>query len=264
MSRERNGVATYLYCVVQREVAPSLAKVPPGLSGMGRPRVLAPGGRLWVIAADASVSLYGAEPIARGLRDLPWVSARAVAHEAVIEFFAKAGPTIPFRLFTLFTSDARALAHISKRRTEIARVFRRIAGRQEWGLRIRFDPERALPRPPAGAQHKTVLRGSGTRFLLRRKKAQDTVQQRSRRARAEANRIFQDLTRQADDARRRTPSEGEGRTPIVLEAAFLLKPKQARRFCQVVRRVAARLAQEGCDVTLTGPWPPYNFVGRPA
>ncbi len=264
MRRDRNGVATYLYCIVQRGVAPSLARVPPGLPGMGRPRVLAAGRALWVIAADAPISLYGAEPIARGLRDLPWVSARALAHEAVIEFFAKATPTIPFRLFTLFTGDARALAHLCKRRSGIARVFRRIAGRQEWGLRIRFNPKRALSRPSADTRDKTAPRGSGTRFLLRKRQAQDSLRQRSRRVRAEATQVFHHLRRQADDARRRTPSEGEGGTPIVLEAAFLLKPKHAGRFRQVVQQAAARLAQEGCDVTLTGPWPPYNFVGRPA
>jgi len=46
----------------------------------------------------------------------------------------------------------------------------------------------------------------------------------------------------------------------VLDAAFLLAPSRLARFKKVARATAARLARHGYELTLSGPWPPYNFV----
>ncbi len=67
---KRTSSATYLYCLVQSKQPPSLARVPPGLPGIGKPRALAAGELLWLIASDAPLALYGKEPIEAGLTDL--------------------------------------------------------------------------------------------------------------------------------------------------------------------------------------------------
>ncbi len=261
MRQERRGTATYLYCLVQAREAPSLAQVPPGLPGMGVPRALHAGGSLWIIAASAPLSRYEAGRIERGLGDLQWVSACAMAHEAVVEFFAASAASIPLKLFTLFSTDGRALGHIRRKRAALEGIFRRIAGRQEWGLRVYFDPSHALTRSRRDAAHEAAPRGAGTRFLLRKQEERGRVGRLVRGARAEAGRIFHQLTRHADGARRRTAEAGDGRGSILLDAAFLVPARRVGRFQRLVRSAETRLAQDGYRLTLTGPWPPYNFVG---
>lgn len=262
--RQRDGTATYLYCLVHARRAPSLARAPRGLPGMGPPRLLDAGEGLWLVVADAPLDRYGAAPIERGLRDLRWVSARAVAHEAVVEHAARAGTVLPMKLFTLFAGDDRALAHVGRTRRKIDRLLARVADRDEWGVRLSLDEARARRGIAAGAGRRAGPAATGTAFLLRKKGEQDAVRRLVERAREEAERVFEDLARRADDARRHTPPQAPGAVRVLLDAAFLVPARQAARFRGAVRLLGARLARDGFQLTLTGPWPPYNFVAEPA
>ena len=114
-----------------------------GLPGLGKPRLLDAGTGLWIVAGDAPLPQYGEASIARGLTDLEWVSTCAIAHESVVERWIRAQAVVPMKLFTIFESDERALAYIRQQRRRLDRIIRRVAGRCEWGVRIR------LSSPPA-------------------------------------------------------------------------------------------------------------------
>jgi hypothetical protein len=229
---------------------------------MGRPRALAAGGALWLVAADAPVARYGAVPIERGLRDLEWVSRCAVAHEAVVEHVGRSGPVVPMKLFTLFSSDARAVGHIRPRRRRLERVLARVAGCQEWGVRVSLDPARAAALARPASRGATSRLHAGTRFLLRKRDEQAAHRRLAARARADVQRAFRELTRLARDARRRPPLPVDGQPVALLDAAYLVPATRVTRFRTAVGQIARRLGSRGCAVTLTGPWPPYNFVGR--
>jgi hypothetical protein len=252
-----SDTATYLYCVAAAGTAPRLARAPRGLPEMARARALRVAPGLWLVVADAPLSRYGRAPIETGLRDLDWVSRCAVAHEAVVEHVARGGASVvPMKMFTLFGDDARAVAHVGRLRKKIDGVLRRIAGRQEWGLRVTLDERRALSRG-AGAGNGGPT--SGTAFLLQKKAEKDAARRLAARARGEADRLFDHLKGHADDARRRrTTADTPGR--LLLEAAFLVPVARARAFRAETARRARALAPEGYDLSLSGPWPPYSFV----
>ncbi len=258
--------ATYLYCLVRGPREPSLAGAPPGLPGLSPLRALDAGGGLWLIAAGAPLSQYGSEEIQRRLSDLSWVSDRALAHEAVIEHFAGAGAVLPMKLFTLFSSDERALASIvgggdgPESRERLDRVLDRVDGRVEWGIRVRLDDARA--REVLAAEARAAgSQGSGKAFLLRKKLEQDASRELAVRLRAEMDAAFAELAAGAAEAVRREPAaspESGGR--LLLDAAFLVSRERGAEFEAIVERCAGRLAPRACDVTLTGPWPPYHFI----
>jgi hypothetical protein len=254
--------ATYLYCLVRDPREPSPAGVPLGLPGLSPPRALALGDGLWLIVASAPLSQYGSEEIRRRLSDLSWVSDRALAHEEVIEHFSGARAVLPMKLFTLFASDERAAAHVRERREGLDRVLDRVDGRVEWGVRIRLDDVRA--REVLAAEARDTAGGrSGTAFLLRKKLEQDASRELAGRLRAEMDDAFAELAAGASEAVRREPAatpESGGR--LLLDAAFLVPTQRGAEFEAIVERCAARLAPRACDVTLTGPWPPYNFIAE--
>lgn len=254
--------ATYLYCLVSAPKPPSLRGAPAGLPGAGKPRALDAGRGLWLVAADAPLDRYGAAPIEKGLQDLAWVSSVAVPHEAVVEHLSKAGTVVPMKLFTLFHSDERALAHVARQRRHIDRLVERFEGREEWGLRMVLDEVSALQRARSEAQ--AASGGSpGAAFLLRKKKEQDAAREVLDGARVRADALFEELSRRADDARRRPPPPGEVGKRVLLDAAFLLPRQKAKAFQAAVRAQAKKLGALGYQLTLTGPWPPYNFTGEP-
>jgi hypothetical protein len=252
--------ATYVYCVVASPGRPALGRTPRGLPGSDAPRVLDAGGGLWAVVADAPLDRYGSEPIERGLANLDWVSACAVGHEAVIEHATRHGTTIPLKLFTLFASDARALAHLAEIRGRLDRLVRRLAGRNEWGVRVLLDEAKARERMSEGAVRATAGVSAGKRFLLLKKSQRQAVQALAARGRVEIDRVFETLARHADDAHRRPPGDGEAFARLLLDAAFLVRDTRVSRFRAAAKTAATRLERLGFDVTLSGPWPPYNFV----
>jgi hypothetical protein len=256
------STATYLYCLVRAPKAPSLSQAPTGLPGAGKPRALDAGGGLWLVAADAPLDRYGEKPIEKGLQDLAWVSSCAMPHEAVVEHLAKAGTVLPMKLFTLFHSDARALQHVARQRRRIDKLVERIAGREEWGLRVSLDELAALDR--ARSEARAGASGStGAAFLLRKKKEQDAARELLQKARGRADALFGELSETADESRRRPPPPGEIGKRVLLDAAFLLRHAKAKSFQTRVREQAKKLGKLGYQLTLTGPWPPYSFVVDP-
>jgi hypothetical protein len=253
----RDEMATYVYAVVESPAPPDLAGAPAGLPGAGAPRLLALGPGLWVVVADAPLASYGSEALAGAMADLSWVSDRAMAHEAMIEHLAADGTVVPMKLFTLFANDERALAELGARRDELGRALVRIAGCAEWGVRILWHEARARQAPPPDAASGAV---SGRDFLLRKKQVQDAVREHGRAARAESERLFGELAGLARDSRRRPPLDEETGARMLLDANFLVPAAATADFEQAVRRSAGRLAEAAGELTLSGPWPAYNFV----
>jgi len=251
---------TYLYCLVAAERRPSLAGAPRGLPGTGGLRALEAGGGLWLVVADAPLSAYGSEPIERNLRDFEWVALRGAAHARVVEYFARRITTLPMKLFTLFNSDERALAHVRGDAARVRRVIERVTGHAEWGVRVRLDAalvkKRVAKRPAAAATGGSA----GTKFLLAKKQERDVARDVVREGRAAVEEAYEALANVADATRRRPAGELDG-TRVVLDAALLVPPGRLPSFKRLARRAASGLAAHGYRLSVTGPWPAYNFVG---
>jgi len=252
--------ATYVYCLVRSAAPPSLDHGPEGLPRTAPLRLLPMGGDLWIVVTDAPLPEYSGNEIESRLSDLSWVSDRALAHEAVVEHCAAMGPVLPMKLFTLFRKDERAIGHLGRQRQEIDRLLDRIAGRQEWGVRILFREDDAR-RKAVAAVGDGNRPSSGTSFLLRKKAEKESARDLAAGLRAEVDQAYEELARRASEARRRAPDAGEMGARLLLDAAFLVPSGEGEAFEAEVQRLAERLGERCCEVTLTGPWPPYNFLG---
>ena len=258
----KRSTALYLYCVVRAVRAPSLARAAPGLPGAARPTAHRLARSLWLITAAVPLDLYGPQPLEARLQDLEWVSEAAVAHEGVVEHFSRArgAVVIPTKLFTMFSSLERAIEEVGDARAAIERAMKHIAGSEEWGIRILRKP--AAARPAASARTKRPT--SGAAFLAARKDARDATASQRQAAIAAADAAFDRLGRHARDAKRRQRRREPGDNPPVLEAAFLVRAGARARFKAEARRQAAACAAAGAELTISGPWPAYNFVAAEA
>ena len=253
----KGTTAVYLYCLVRAGRKPALGRAPAGLPRASRPEAHRLAGSLWLITAAVPLDLYGPPHLEARLRDLEWVSEAAIAHEAVVEHFVRArgAVVIPMKLFTMFSSIQRAIAEVGQGRAAIARAMKHIAGSEEWGVRI---TRKMVATPPAsGAPTRPA---SGAAFLTARKAARDASAHLKVLALAAADAAFTRLSRHAKDARRRERTHEPGTNPPVLDAAFLVTARARARFKAEARRQAAACAASGAELTLTGPWPAYNFV----
>jgi hypothetical protein len=256
------GTGTYVYCVVAAPRAPRLStvsRVPAGLPGAGRVRLLDLERGLYLVVADVPLARYGEAAIHRGLSDLEWVSRAAVAHEVVVESFIDATAVLPMKLLTIFNSDERALEHIRADRSRIDALVKRVANHYEWGVRVVLDRTRAAE---AAVPARTRAAGaSGVAYLSRKKAQRDASTELAERAREAVAALYDRLSAQSRVARRRAATElpAHGGPPL-LDAAFLVPRSRSKTFRALAAREARALARHGYGLTLTGPWPPYTFV----
>ncbi|MBI1853128.1 MAG: GvpL/GvpF family gas vesicle protein [Planctomycetes bacterium] len=262
--RDETSRAVYLYGLVRSSKRLSLARGPDGMPDGSRPRLLDAGRALWVVVSDVPLSRYGEAPLEKGLHDLEWVSRCALAHESVLERFVEKDALIPTKLFTIFASDARVLTHVERTRAELDDIVRRVSGCSEWSVRVIVDEEKALRAAVVRSSAKVGPGQSGAGFLRHKKAMRDAVRDLQTLARTTANDLFANL---AKFARARAPVRTLlGGPRLVLDAAFLVPFGATARFRGATKRFSTKrggLGREALKVTVSGPWPPYHFVGGP-
>lgn len=254
--------ATYLYCLVRPAPGGTLEEAlegaPEGVPGASRLRIVPVDGDVSVIATDVPLPAYGQAEIDARLQDLDWVSDRALGHEAVVGHLAGSGAVaavLPMKLFTLFADEGRAVEHLRRDLPRTRELLDRVTGRLEWGVRVHHDPQRAAETVDAAPAEAA----SGRDFLVRKRRLRDAARRAPEAAAAAAEEAFGRLASRVAESRRRSV---EGRGQLLLDAAFLVPREERETFLAEVDAAARSLADAACELTLTGPWPPYNFVGE--
>ena len=249
--------ATYLYCVVKAGKKPSVHEAPDGLLEAGRPEAIQVAPSVWMVVADVPTDVYSGASLESVLADLDRVGQIAVGHEAVVEYFARQRSltVIPLKLFTMFSSREKAAADIEQRRTTIERTMKRIAGAEEWGVRVfradaRASTHREQPAPVT----------SGAACLAAKKRVRDEARAARVAAAEAATRVFEELSGIARDAHRRLDAPATAATPPLLDAAFLVPLEKRVVFQKAAKREADACERAGAELTLTGPWPAYHFA----
>jgi len=254
---------TYVYCLIAADRRPSVRRRFTRLPAMGPVRLLDVGRGLWLVVADAPLDRYGEETINRKLSDLDWVSRAAVVHEAVVESFIDERAVLPMKLFTIFTSDDRALDQVRGDRRRVDAMVKRVANHIEWGVRV------TLVRPGAKAAKSVAPRRpspqkaarTGVSYLSRKKAQRDAALELAEHARETVAELYDRLAARSTLARRRMTSELAAQGgPLLLDGAFLVPRSRGTAFRALVTREARRLGRVGYQITMSGPWPPYTFV----
>ena len=248
--------ATYVYCIVSSRTPLSTTHTPPGPPGTGDVRTLEVRPHRYAVVSDGPLDQFGERPLASHLSDLDWVSRAAVEHEAVVaSFMPQCDAVVPMKLFTLFANDARALEQLRAGWTRVERVIRRLAGHEEWGVRLVFDEHRAP------ADDTSTDASSGRSYLLAKRRQQATAVARTTNMRKVAGDVLKALRPLTKDERQRaiaTPPDSRSR--LLLDAAFLVPRGKAVRFRTAATRHAKKVGPAGFALQVTGPWPPYSFV----
>ena len=217
------------------------------------PRLLSIDRDVWAVVADAPLERFTGEALQQEMQDVESISRHAFAHAEVIEFFFRRCPVIPLKLFTLFSSDAKARSDVRSRLASLKRMFAALRGLEEWGVRI-----------IAGEVEAEMARtlDSGHDYLQLKKRLHEQTSAPSRRTMRAVDSALRSLGRLASKTRKQTfPPTGRGR-PYVGGASFLVSAKRRAAWQKQVASVERKLAAEGHRLEVSGPWPPYHFVSK--
>ncbi len=157
----------YVYCATRGSVPPgTLAKLPP-MPDADKPRLLPIADTLSLVVADVPAESYQAAAIEARLGDLDWVARCGAAHHGVIEALGRKRGVVPFRLFTLFSSAARARSTLARKARRIADALDKVTAKREWALKI-SKPDPALTAARNAADSPAPPQATGTSFLQRK------------------------------------------------------------------------------------------------
>lgn len=255
--------AVYAYCVVSGATPAMVEGAPPGVPDASAPRLLPVAPGVDLVVSGARSRAWSEAAIAAGLRDIDWVSERALRHEAVVSYFlerldARGAALLPLKAFTLFGSDARAIEHVRERESLVRASLDRVAGCVEWGARLRFDEQAAkAAREREAGRDKPA---SGAAFLARKKRIADASRSARADAIAAAARVVERLSGPARELRPVAPPEG---TALVAEAAYLVPREAQGELERIAASAQHELQASGLVLELTGPWAPYHFAVEP-
>jgi hypothetical protein len=197
-------------------------------------------------------------------KDVEWLGAIGYRHQSVMNTLMHGGTIIPLRAFTLFASEETLRRHLDEQRRQFAALLDRLDGKQEWTLRIEFDPQlwsEALVRrvDSLRALSDDIANAAAGKAFLLRKKLDEEKKRASREAEqqvmSEVERAV--LEKLACDSVAETRQQRSGAFPQI---NVLLDRDEEVRLEELRDDLGRRYAAEGVTLALTGPWPPYTFA----
>jgi len=250
----------YVYSVTRDAVTPEV----DGVDGMPRFGTVTTGG-ISAVFTRVSAEAFSQEAIDARAGDLEWLGAIGYRHQDVVSDLMKRTAIVPLRAFTLFSSEEALRGFLHEQRELLAKTLQRLDGKQEWTLRVEFEPERwsesLAPRvaPLRALQDEIASAAPGKAFLLR-KKLDEEKKRASHAAEqevvAEIERLV--LEKLACETVAETREHREGAFPQI---NVLLNRDEEATLQELHAALTARYEREGVTLGLTGPWPPYSFAG---
>jgi Gas vesicle synthesis protein GvpL/GvpF len=245
----------YLYGIVRSK--PRLEDV-PGVDGTSPVFVVEEDG-VGAIVSEVPLAEFGDTVLQQKLEELPWLEQKVRAHERVLEQAAQEAPVLPLRFGTVYLSLDPVRNLLTERREQLVSTLEELRGKREWGVKCVVDRERLLEAIRESDEGVAELateaesKPAGAAYFARKRLERGLDAQAKELAARLAAEAHERLTAVADRAVR---DDG-----ALLKGAYLVDRTREQAFRDVLQEAGAAYERYGVRFELTGPWPPYSFVG---
>jgi len=244
----------YVYGLVPADTDPELVQAAAGVAAA--PVELVTSGDLAAIVSRVPLNEFGEEPLRRNLEVREWLEETAHAHDDVLARTVGRVALVPLRFGAVYRSEDGVREMMTQRSDEFRDQLARLRGRVELGVKaFLVETDSAPGETPAPA--------TGRDYLLQKQRQRALEADVEATARETVATVHERLASLAEDARANPPQHPElsgRRERMVLNGAYLVPVERQDAFAGEVAELARRHADDGLELVLTGPWPPYNFV----
>jgi hypothetical protein len=243
--------ALYLYGISEAPAtspkpAAKLGKIGSvGIDGLHPVQPLSCGDFLcWVCEVDQASF---AKAVERNMENLEWLALHGVRHQQVVaEIFA--GHTIlPARFGMVFSGEPALLKNVQQRKPGLEKVFIKISGAEEWGVKIFAEQVPAKPVAQQVRSGKDYLQLKSAKLKKRPERDTSGLQEFA----AELEKIALDSA---------PAGKVSGTQPDLLWQATFLVPKGRRKPWDHALKGFVKKWSGKRRIEVNGPWPPYSFV----
>jgi hypothetical protein len=257
----------YLYCLLPAAARVSL----DGMTAMehGRPPRTVQAGAVQAIVSDVGEDFAEASLNTR-IRDLEWLSPRAVRHHDLIDQLYQSCPELlPLAFGAIFTSEESLSERLMAQQTALSQQLAELRGKEEWNVRLTRDEAefrtQLRTHSPRLQELEAELAGKapGTRFLLEKKIRNMEAREAQRVSGEIRDDVHAWLSRLAVQARREQLVQGAetGGLRLELRSAYFIEEAAGDGLRNAVSALSAKYASLGYRFELTGPWPAFTFAG---
>ena len=237
------------------------------------PLELVQGGTIAAVTSPVGLDEFGEAELRARVEDLDWLEQTARGHEHVLEQIQEWATVVPMRLCTVYRTRESLREMLLEREPLLVEALARLSGRTEWGVKafvVDAPDTRAQDAHPAGPDAQTLPApepgaGRGAAYMRERRRES----QRSERAAQAVQAVCEDaharLAAIAVDAvlnRLQPPELANHPGDMVLNGVYLVRDDEHDDFAAEVLALQREHGADGFQFELTGPWPPYNFVGE--
>lgn len=257
----------YLYCLLPAEARAGLDDL-AGMEPEGPVQLVSVG------ALQAAISVVGEDfaeaQLNARIRDLDWLSPRAVRHHEVVDqFYAQCRQLLPLTFGAIFRSVDSLRQRLASQQDELLARLQRLRGREQWDLKLSRDQATFTAQlgehSPELSQAESELSAKppGTRFLLEKKIQALQAREAQRVAAGVRKDVHETLSACAVESHRdqlATPPQPRS-VHLELKSAYLVEEAAADGLRIAVDALSGKYAPLGYDFELTGPWPAFSFAG---
>ena len=250
----------YVYAITRNALTPRAEAV-----DQSEKFVAVSGGGVCAIATPVDAQQFSQEAIDSHAGDLDWLGAIGYRHQGVVADLMRQTSIIPLRAFSLFSSEEALKKYLASNADPFKKMLQRLDGKQEWTLRIEFEPQRWSESLTSRVDSLRALSAeidnaaSGKAFLLK-KKLEEAKKNASKEAEQQ---VVSEIERAVlDKLQCDTVAESrQQRAGAFPQINVLLNRDEEARLQEMQNDLNDRYGSEGVTVAVTGPWPPYSFVG---
>lgn len=249
----------YVYAIARQPAMPRAEGV-GGSMAFGTLTV----GRLTAVFSEVPREEFDQSAIDRRSGDLEWLGAIGYRHQDVVADLMRQTSIVPLRAFTLFSSGQALESYLKETAATLEKVLSRLDGKQEWTLRVEFDPEKwsqAIGRraePMRALESEIAAASAGKAFLLKKK----LEEERKRASKGAEQQVVSEIEKRILEKLRceAVAETREQRGGAFPQINVLINRDEEAALTELHRELADHYDRDGVSVAVTGPWPPYTFA----
>jgi len=236
-------MAWYAYCLTEQKSPNGTRARRPflleGIQGVNQAPVLSyPSGEFAVVVSEF-------DNTAEKLEDKA-----VLEHARVVSVCFRNSTVLPFRFGTIFESDEALRQAVRTNRRAFGQSVARLRGKSEMHLKLMVRGDGSL-RPLADVVLPDTVGGEYL-IKLREKASKDRERQTKARALSvQVHKMFNPL--EEEISCKRVHTDG-----MLIDIAHLIDSKSVEKYQNRYSSAAKQL--KNCEISVTGPWPPYHFL----
>lgn len=216
-----------------------------GIDGTSAVRALACGDFLcWVSPVDHASF---ADAMERNMENLEWLALHSVRHQQVVGEVAAQMPIVPARFGTVFSGETALLENVAGRSKALERVFDRVAGADEWGVKVFAEKAANPPRKATARSGKEYLQQKASQIKQRPDRSDPALQE------------FSDALKKVASGSAPSGKVSGTQPSLLWQATFLVPRSRQKHWEEVLGEFVERWSGLR-RIEINGPWPPYSFV----